>query len=459
MSALFPNRSVTRLPVGSLIAVAPPGAGKTTLLRAQLAQAGLTEDRIVCRDDLRARYGSTCRDLSHRAVPASCMHNEDTVTGDAAAAANSHLVAGHTWLYDQTGCKEQFLRVEIERAHAQGLAAVALRRSGNDGAPDVSLDFCLGNNAARARRVPNDVIARMWDAYRGLSIERLYALGFDLVVTWNEHTTFELMPEGPDARNVTADLAIVGDIHGCAETFLDRLLPALGTDRNLSNPDVVIVSAGDINDKGQHSVEMIRWWLWALRTGRALMVHSNHNKSLLRGLTRPDFPRRGGLVATLAEIEAQPDAEQLKADIIASFSRLPSHLVFRDHVVAHAAMTEDRLFRTDAKTASFAIYTRYEKTPWEWTGTQTLLHGHVVVDAPTRRRAPADPARPGHIPGDVIAIDTGAYHGGGLTAYLSATGQTVTVPSAPGDQIAADDEAAMQAELVEAGILPAAGAA
>jgi len=449
----YPHGAPIRLPVGSLVAVAPPGAGKSSILAAALVDAGLTPDRIVCRDDLRARFLGDCPDMQHRAVPASCMHHEPQVSEAVASLANAHLTAGRTWLYDQTGCRRDVLAAEVARAHAQGLAAVALRRRDNSGASDVPLEFCLANNARRNRRVPNFVITNMHAAYATLTVDALYGIGFDVVVEWDERTTFELLPEGPDARRITADLAIVGDIHGCAETFLDRLLPAVGTDRHLSNPDLLLVSVGDIHDKGQHSVEMIRWWLWALRTGRAVMTDSNHNKSLVRALTRADATIRGSLAATLAEIEAQPDAALLKAEIVAAFSRLPNHLVFPNHVVAHAAMTEDRLFRTDSKTRSFALYTRAPRTEWEWTGQQMLVHGHVIVDAPARRRAPLDPARPGHVPGEVLCIDTGAYSGGGLTALLSATGELVRVESADGDCIDPEREAQYVSELVAAGII------
>jgi hypothetical protein len=449
-----PAPKTLRVPVGSLVSVAPPGAGKTTVLRAALAAAGLPADRIVCRDDLRAGHGTSCSDLAHKMAPMTCMHFEPQVTAAVNARANSHLVNGQTWLYDQTGCNETYLRVEVERAHRQGLAAVALRRVGNDGARDATLEFCLANNANRNRQVPAGVVTRMWNAYAELTSARLREIGFDVVLEWNDTTTFELMPEGVDARHITGPLAITGDLHNCAQTFFERLLPALGTDRELSNPDLLLVSVGDLHDKGGQpdgGVELIRWWLWAVKTGRALLVDSNHNKALVRALLTGG-PVRFGLKPTIDAINAQPDADQLKAEIVAAFSRLPSHLIFADTVVVHAAMTESRLGKSSAETRGFALYTRYSSSPWEWTGTQTLVHGHVVVDGVARRRAAPAADRPGHVPGEVVAIDTGAYRGGGLTAYLSSTGETVTVPTVPADVIDQGDADALTRELVAAGL-------
>lgn len=456
MPTLTPHDGVARLPVGSLVVVAPPGSGKSTILRGLLTAAGLPESHIVNRDDLRTREGARCKDLAHRVAPATCLHYEADVDTRVNTLANAHLVEGRTWLYDQTGTNRERLAVEIDRAHQRGLAAVALRRTANDGSGDLPLAHCQEYNAARDRRVPAEVVEAMWQSYQALNVEQLYALGFDLVIEWNESTQFELLPSGMDARNVHAPLVVVGDIHGCAATFFDELLPAVGTDRNLSNPTPLLVSVGDIHDKGQHSVEVIRWWLWALRTGRAVMTDSNHNKALLRALTDPDTPVRGSVAKTVAQIEAEPDASALKQQIVAAFSRLPSHLVFPEHVVVHAAMTRERLFRTDAKTRGFALHHRASKSPWEWTGPQTLLHGHVTVPAPERRRAAGEVGPDAGQPGEVIALDTGAYTGGGLSAYLSVTDETITVPTVPTDQIDPAEAAELEAELVAAGIIPAA---
>lgn len=449
-----------RVPVGSCVAVAPPGAGKTTVLRAALLAAGLPTDRIVSRDELRARFAADCTQFACKMVPMSCMHFEDKVTELANAKVNSHLIAGETWFYDQTGCNADRLRDEVDRAHRAGLAAVALRVTDSGG--DLPLEVCLDRNAARSRQVPVAVVASMHARYTELTAEALYELGFDVVIDWDENTTFQLMPEACDARNIDTPLVVVGDLHGCSHTFFERMLPAVGLDTELTRDDVLLVGVGDINDKGgvhdgerSGAVDLIRWWMRMIRTGRALLVDSNHNKALLACLAGKREPRYG-IAQTIAEIEAQPDAEALKAEILATFSRLPTHLVFPDTVVVHAAMTEELLFRNDRKTQSFAVHTRYEKKPWEWTGTQTLVHGHVVVGQPDRRRAPADPARPGHVPGEVVNVDTGAYRGQAMTCYLSATGETVSVDPDPADVIDAEAAALLHAELVELGIIEAA---
>jgi hypothetical protein len=464
MNANIHTRAL-RVPVGSLIPVAPPGAGTSTILRDALLAAGLPAERVVSRAELRRHVGVHCAITGHRMVPQACTCDEPGVSTRVAAAVNSHLIAGRSWLPDEAVLDEGALRAEADRAHRQGLAAVALRRV--DDELDGDLPFSAGTEGQLYRPRSHDA-DQGYAQYRRLTPDRLRTLGFDVVLPWNAHTRFELLPEGIDARGLsTRDVVVVGDIHGCAETFLDRLLPAIGTDEQLSNPDLLLVSVGDIHDKGGRpggSVHMIRWWLSALRTGRALLVDSNHSKALVRALTHPDQPVRFGLAQTLADIDAQPDADRLRAGIVASFSRLPSHLVFDDLVVVHAAMTENRLFRSTAETRGFALHRRFDTMPWTWTGSQTLVHGHVVVDMPYRHRAVPRPSDLGRapLPGEVIDIDTGAYRGGGLTAYRHAGRGTLTVASAPGDVITAADAEALDAELARTDLLrlqPAAVAA
>lgn len=453
-----PMTSPVRVPVGSLIAIAPHGAGKEAVLAAQLVAAGLPAASVVSREAARAKFGNQCTALGCRAVPSSCTHFEEQVDALIEAHATTFLAAGRTWMYDAPPADDQALRDHVTRAHRAGLAAVAMRRRGEQGEQHLPLEVCLENIAGRPRRVNAATAASAHARYAELTSDALYALGFDVVVDWDTSTTFELMPQSSDGRGIdTSKFVVVGDLHGCARTFFDALLPAVGTDKDLSNPDVVVVSVGDIHDKGadpQGSVDLIRWWMRAIRTGRALMVDSNHARSLTRHLTGQGNRVSPGLADTLAAIEAQDDAEQLKAEIVATFSRLPSHLWFDDLVVVHAGITEQMLGTDSKRNRGFMLHVRDAATPWEWTGTQTLVHGHEPVDAPHTRQAAPDPNRPGHTPGPVVNIDTGAYTGGGMTAYRPSTGEVITVPTAPGEAI---DPAERTLELLE--LAPAATAA
>lgn len=248
----------------------------------------------------------------------------------------------------------------------------------------------------------------------------------------------ELMPYrgAVDMRTYRGRFAVIGDVHGCQQTLTERMLPALGW--NQDDPRApLLVSVGDVHDKGVDSVAAIRWWLAAMRSGAAVMTDSNHARALVRALVRPDMPVRDCVAETVEQIDAADDAAQLRTDIIATFGSLPTHLVLPGVVAVHAAMTEQRLWRQDLENRRFAIHTRFHLTPWHWTGSATLVHGHDTVPEVTTRRASGSMLRPGHVPGPVVNIDTGAYAGGGLSAYLSWTSGTLTVPSVPSEVTAA----------------------
>lgn len=427
-----PSRTV-RLPVGSYITLAPAGADLSGLHTA-LERAGMDTNTRIHRGDLRRRFGNTCKSMQCRAIPMQCTHFEEAVDSLLDAHAATFLATGSPWLYEGSWMTDEELADQASRAHRAGLAAVAFYLTDDTGAP-VSLEASIEAAAHAVPRPDGASVKSSHARYETADPQRLLELGFDIVVPFSTDATFEILPSGPDARGInTSQAVVVGDLHGCAETFFTRMLPAMGTDRDLSNPDVLVISVGDIHDKGpdpQGSVELIRWWLWALRTGRALMVDSNHNRRLVRYLSgdRDGWYVSPGLADTLDAIDAQPDAPELKAQIVAAFSRLPSHLWFDDLVVVHAGITERLLGATAARARGFMLHVRNRTRPWEWTGQQTLVHGHDPVEAPHTRRAEPTPESP--TPGVVFNIDTGAYKGGLMSAYRHSDASTFSVAPLP----------------------------
>jgi hypothetical protein len=176
----------SQIPAGSLIAVAPPATGKSSLLVAQLVAAGLPPERTLARDEVRAALGDNFDQGAPSIPPPARGAFETVVTAQIDEIAAAYLASGQTWFYDQTGCNGICLGEEVVRAHAHDLAAVALRRRGNDGSPDVTLEFALANDAARRRHVPVEVITFLHARYAALSVAVLYDLGFDLVLEWDQ---------------------------------------------------------------------------------------------------------------------------------------------------------------------------------------------------------------------------------------------------------------------------------
>lgn len=239
---------------------------------------------------------------------------------------------------------------------------------------------------------------------------------------------------GLDARHLNGRFAIIGDVHGAIHT-LEHLLRVL----DHRDPDLTLVSVGDLNDKGgpigiNHPagvsasgvVRVLRWAMEASASGKLLVTDSNHGRSLASSLaTRRDpATAKPNLARTLRDLYAQDDAETLVPAVQQFLADLPPFIRLQggptgEVVVAHAAVAERLL---DARTLSgpeydFHLYPR----EFRWTGPQTVVTGHVHVDDVTRIRSERG--------GPLIRIDTGcpAPHGK-LTAYLPHLDETVSVP-------------------------------
>jgi len=347
------------------------------------------------------------------------------------------------YFLDATNLKAQVRRAEIERAHKNGLPAVALL------ATVLPFEEIQRRNNSRLRVVPEAPLLKMYQAHSQITKEALFAEGFDQVITWDDTTEFLVMPHGTDARHLPGPFAIIGDIHGCYETLM-VLLRQLGFDSELNHPDGMIpVVLGDLHDKAgalcagpygsgnpedSGTVKVLRWAIAMSRAGKLLVTDSNHGNKLVRKILRPaDVSASNGLQETLDDIAAQPDAIELTNAIVQFLGRTPVSIQLKggptgEMVVAHAAMRPDLVGRNDRKAASVCNYLR----SFEWHGPQTVIVGHEVTDGPVRQRAAVDPET-GIIPGEVIRVDTGCCEGGGLTAYLPHEDRFEHAPTQPVD--------------------------
>ncbi|HEY1605308.1 MAG TPA: metallophosphoesterase [Allosphingosinicella sp.] len=212
----------------------------------------------------------------------------------------------------------------------------------------------------------------------------------------------------------------VGDIHGRLD-LLDALLRRLEEDMAGRRPKkTYIVFLGDLIDRGPDSAGVVeRLRTWRPPHGRPVFLAGNHEEVLLRILggdaaILPDWLRFGGAecarsygvdVDALRRMEDEPAIEAIRAkvprahrDFLANFA---DTFRFGDYLFVHAGIrpglaVDDQdphdlrwirePFLADAKEHGFVV-----------------VHGHTMVSAVEER-----PNR--------IAIDTGAYHSGVLTA-------------------------------------------
>lgn len=236
----------------------------------------------------------------------------------------------------------------------------------------------------------------------------------------------------PDAPAPQPDrpLVVIGDVHGRFD-LLEPLLERLARDPDLAG-DRDLILAGDLVDRGPASAEVIDL-ARALETDQPHRVTSlmgNHEAMLidfLDGKSRSVWLRAGGMDTlqsfgvTIPEMapEIAPEKTGNDADGLAGLRAaavtaigperiawLRARPVMRQSgtvVTVHAAFDRNR--KATAQNPKSLLWgakafyqTHSTALPW-------VVHGHVIT-------------RPPRIEGTRIAIDSGAWLGGGLTAAV-----------------------------------------
>jgi serine/threonine protein phosphatase 1 len=190
---------------------------------------------------------------------------------------------------------------------------------------------------------------------------------------------------------------VVGDIHGCADE-LSLLMGRVGL-----SPEDTVIAVGDAFDRGPKPSEVYTFFS---QRPRSLIVLGNHERKHIRGLLSP------AQEATRASLGASYPA------FVGWLSGLSYFYEDEQLIVVHAALEPGRTLgsqRPEVLSGTMSgeryLRSRLEGRPWYelYEGPKPVVFGHKVVGArPLIRNRLA------------YGIDTGACHGGWLTA--------VTVP-------------------------------
>ncbi len=206
---------------------------------------------------------------------------------------------------------------------------------------------------------------------------------------------------------------IIGDLHGCHREALD-LLDALA----VSASDRVIFT-GDLVDRGPFPRECVELAM------RYECVLGNHEERHLQ--------QRHRAAGRLSEDHLRT-REALGEEHFAWLASLPRFLRVPEHgaAVVHAGCYPGRPL--EAQLDQHLLHAQHLRPPsgkswwpskapadarfWThfWEGPERLVFGHTVVDQPL-------------VTPLAVGIDTGAVHGGGLTAVVLPDWEVVSVPS------------------------------
>lgn len=215
-------------------------------------------------------------------------------------------------------------------------------------------------------------------------------------------------------------LAVIGDVHG-RDDLLGRLLDRLGREA----PDHRVILVGDYLDRGEGSAAVLR----RLQARPDLLCLKGNHEAMCLGFL--EDPRRegrrwlangglqtlasfgvGGLTPTSGP-EALFDARDRLAEamgdaLIGWMQTLPLWWASGNVAVAHAGADPDLPMAAQERRSLLWGHPRFEegaRTDGLW-----IVHGHTIVPEPQ-----AGAGR--------VAVDTGAYATGRLTAALVAEGR------------------------------------
>jgi serine/threonine protein phosphatase 1 len=191
---------------------------------------------------------------------------------------------------------------------------------------------------------------------------------------------------------------VIGDIHGCYTELLELLERAGVTDED------IVVSVGDLVDRGPDSPAVLRYFRERCERGRAVVLMGNHERKHVRQVF--------SYSQEITRLQFGPDY----TSAVEWMSRLPYSFETPECIVVHAALLpgvplaeqkEEILSGTVSgeRELTSALGERY----WHeiYAGPKPVAFGHHVVGPePLLSR------------GLIYGLDTGACHGGRLTALV-----------------------------------------
>lgn len=216
---------------------------------------------------------------------------------------------------------------------------------------------------------------------------------------------------------------IIGDIHGCYSEFME-LIHKLGyvkVGNCYKHPKGrILVSVGDIGDKGPQNLKSFRFWMNQVSFGDGLWVYGNHCNKLFRYFLGNKVKLTHGLQNTIGEWNKLNGSEREKFKIryMNIYKKLTFYLILDEGklIVVHGGIKKEYIGEFDGKIKTMCLYGdttgefdengRPIRLDWaaEYKGDPFIVYGHTVMEEAIIRN-------------NTIDIDQGCVYGGKLTCF------------------------------------------
>jgi len=199
---------------------------------------------------------------------------------------------------------------------------------------------------------------------------------------------------------------IIGDIHGCYDELLDLF------DKAALGPDDIVVSVGDLVDRGPNPSDVVRWFR---QRANAVVLMGNHERKHVR----QTFSYSQEVTRIQLGEHYAGDVEWMRG--LPYFYETPEVRVVHAAMIPNVPLAEQP---EDVLCGSVSGETKLRALIpdgyWHehYTDDKPVVFGHHVVGPEPLVRD-----------GKVYGIDTGACHGGRLTALSVPDGKLHSVPS------------------------------
>ncbi|MEM7066685.1 MAG: AAA family ATPase [Cyanobacteria bacterium P01_B01_bin.77] len=379
------------IPIGSLVLLSgAPGAGKST------ACQHLPPEIVLSSDTLRQTFFGTAKTLVDGQVADRPLATDDRlIFATLENIVRARIKAGLTTVVDATLISDKERKPFATIGEELGVPVQVIIFN-----PPV--EQVQQQNQQRQCRVPQDVVARFCDRIQLNS-------HWPFTLTTGDTTLTIEIPTIPD----TAQLDVIGDVHGLADT-LQTMLQKLGYDEALNHPDGrQLCFLGDLVDRGPQSLEVLDLVMQAVDSGH-YCIRGNHDNNLARGL-RGDTIKSKSTRGTLHKMLQRDHNYQDKIrDFIQS---LPSFYRYRDYVLCHGDIEWfDPVLQPDRE----RVYgrCRFHETHdtdgiFRQTSDLTVVRGHIPLTSQGDR---------------TYSLETGAGFGGPLAAMRLPEQEHVEVP-------------------------------